>query len=96
MTLYNVSIIIDDTSHDDMLAWIKNELQLTSYEVKFLKMLDSPHEGSTYCIQLITADPIMIAGFQSDFMIKMQTYIGQKHADKAFIFDSKMEYVTIS
>lgn len=95
MILYNVSVIIDDSSHDALLAWLKSELQSTTYDINFLKMLDSPHEGSTYCIQLITADESKITDFQQEVLIRIQEHISTKYTEKAFIFDSKMRFLPI-
>lgn len=95
MILYNVSIIIDDSSHDALLAWLKNELQSITYDINFLKMLDSPHEGSTYCIQLTTENESEITDFQQEVLVRIQEYIGNKHFEKAFIFDSKMRFLSI-
>lgn len=95
MTLYNVSIIIDDSSHDTLIAWLKNELQTSVYDIKFLKMLESPHEGSTYCIQLTTEKESTIESFQQNVLLKIQEHILNHHPEKAFIFDSKMRFLAL-
>ncbi len=94
MILYNVSLIIEDSSHDDLLTWLKAKLQKTNYQLSFLKMLDSPHEGSTYCIQLNAENHEMLEAFQKELLADLQQHIALQHRDKAFIFDSKMEYLT--
>jgi len=96
MILYNISIIVDDSSHDAVLGWLKAHLRKSTYETKFLKMLDSPHEGSTYCIQVIMADDSAILKFQEDVLMELQTYLTTSHAEKAFIFDSKMQYLSLA
>jgi len=95
MILYNISIIIEDGAHHDLFSWLKNMLREISYETKFLKMLDSPHEGSTYCIQMTAADEETIQNFQTDVLQTIQAYIGNNHNEKAFIFDSKMQYLDL-
>lgn len=70
-------------------------LREVRYETKFLKMLDSPHEGTTYCIQVTAADEETIQGFQADVLHTIQAYIGTNHHEKAFIFDSKMQYLDL-
>lgn len=56
-------------------------------------MIDSPHEGTTYCIQLLASSEAVINDFQQDFLARVQTHIGANHQEKAFIFDSKMQYL---
>jgi len=94
MILYNISIIVEDSSHDELMLWVKTFLKETNYETTFLKMLENPHEGTTYCIQTtITNDADMIA-FQEGVTQVIQSHIGSHHNGKAFIFDSKMEYLS--
>lgn len=95
MILYNISIIVDDSSHDAVLGWLKAHLRKSTYETKFLKMLESPHEGSTYCIQVVATDDTEILKFQEDVVMELQVYLTTNHAEKAFIFDSKMQYLSL-
>ncbi|PRD54577.1 DUF4286 family protein [Sphingobacterium gobiense] len=95
MILYNISIIMEDSRHDQVVNWLKSHLRTSSYETTFLKMLDSPHEGHTYCIQFLAADDAAIGKFQEDVMAELQTYLMTNHAEKAFIFDSKMQYLSL-
>jgi len=87
MILYNISIIIEDGAHHDLFSWLKNMLREISYETK--------HEGSTYCIQMTAADEETIQNFQTDVLQTIQAYIGNNHNEKAFIFDSKMQYLDL-
>ncbi len=95
MILYNVSIIIEDSNHDQLLDWLKGSLRENSYQAKFLKMIDSPHEGTTYCIQVVADTEEVINNFQQDILADLQAYIATSHQEKAFIFDSKMQYMSI-
>src|SRR5690606_25406526 len=95
MILYNISIIIEDSSHDQVVNWLKSYLRTSSYETTFLKMLDSPHEGTTYCVQLLATDDTAILKFQEDVVAELQTYLATHHTEKAFIFDSKMQYLSL-
>ncbi len=94
MILYNISVIVEDSSHDDVLAWIKQRLPQLSAEIRLLRMLDSPHEGTTYCLQMTAEDDQAIASFQDELLPGLQQYIATKHTEKAFIFDSKMQYLS--
>ena len=97
MYLYNVSIIVEETQHDELIKWVKNEWipSLQQADVKFLKMIDSPHEGHTYCIQLVFDEKELVKEFQEKHLLTLQYQIGNKHAEKAFIFDSTMQYLSL-
>lgn len=58
-------------------------------------MLDSPHEGNTYCVQFLAADDNVILKFQEDVVAELQGYLTAHHTEKAFIFDSKMQYLSL-
>lgn len=58
-------------------------------------MLDSPHEGTTYCVQFLATDNAAILKFQEDVVAGLQTYLTAHHSEKAFIFESKMEYLSL-
>lgn len=95
MILYNVSLIIEDSDHDMLLDWLKSTLRQNRFEAKFLKMLDSPHDGSTYCIQIVAQNEDMINSFQLEVLQQLQEQIAIRHKDKAFIFDSRMQYLAL-
>ena len=95
MILYNISVIVEDSSHDQVVQWLKSSLRKSPYETAFLKMIDSPHEGHTYCIQFQAVDHALIVKFQEDVVVELQTYLMNHHAEKAFIFESKMQYLPL-
>lgn len=95
MYLYNVSIIIEPTAHKPVVSWIESLLtHQQNKNLRFLQMLDSPHEGYTYCLQLIVEEETEIEMFKSSVIPALQQYIAEEHANKAFIFDSTMKYLT--
>ncbi len=94
MYLYNISVIVEERSHEALLGWIKKEwLPKVQPDVKFLKMLHSPHEGHTYCMQLVMENEQDIQAFHTNYLDILQQYITTRHTDKAFLFDSIMEYL---
>lgn len=94
MYLYNISVIVDNDRHEQLIDWIKNNwLNELPEDTKFLKLLDSPHEGQTYCVQLIFHNPSDIPAFQQSKVILLQNHITENHHEKAFIFDSTMKYL---
>lgn len=94
MYLYNISIIVEDKSHDNLIEWVQKKwLPSVTVETKFLKMLNTPHEGHTYCVQLVVKNESEIEDFQQNHMQTLQAHISQHHLEKAFIFDSTMQYL---
>ena len=94
MYLYNISIIVDNDRHESLLKWIKTTwLKTLPDSTKLLKLMDSPHEGHTYCVQLVFEYAADIPAFQNKNVIYLQEYIAQNHHEKAFIFDSTMKYI---
>lgn len=94
MYLYNISIIVEESQHHALLSWVQQSwIPTLSTEVKFLKMLNSPHDGHTYCVQLIVDEESQIHRFQSEHITSLQQHIAQHHNEKAFIFDSVMQYL---
>ena len=94
MYLYNISIIIEENHHDLLTSWLKKEwLPSLSREAKFLKMINTPHEGHTYCVQLIVDNEAEIDQFQQTDLTSLQDHIAINYKEKAFIFDSVMQYL---
>lgn len=94
MYLYNISIIVEDSQHDTLLNWLQKEwLPNLVVETKFLKMINTPHEGHTYCIQMIVHDQGEIITFQETVLHDLQHHLQVNHHEKAFIFDSIMQYL---
>ncbi|GGE22715.1 DUF4286 family protein [Sphingobacterium cellulitidis] len=94
MFLYNVSIIIEDSVHQELINWTKGLLnENPDYAIKLLKMLHSPHEGQTYCLQTILNSKEEIEMIKEQVIQKLQDYISTHHVEKAFLFDSIMQYI---
>lgn len=96
MILYNVSIIVEENNHLSVLEWLKSHLRASSHETVLLKMLDSPHEGHTYCVQYQAADRDLITKFQEEVVTELQHYLTNNHAEKAFIFESQMQHLSLT
>ena len=94
MYLYNVSIIVENDHHERLMDWLKNNWFITlPTSAKLLKMLDSPHEGHTYSVQLLFEHASEIPVFQKEKVSKLQAYIAENHNEKAFLFESTMKYI---
>lgn len=94
MYLYNVSIIIEDKSHSPLITWLRQHwLPQLPADARFLKMLDSPHEGHTYCIHLMVENEEEIHTFHMQHIQLLQDHITDEHPEKVFLFDSIMQYL---
>lgn len=61
--------------------------------IQLLKMLDSHHEGSTYCLQLQTLGRKTILDFQENELQNLQEEIEKIHPGKVMYFASTMQYL---
>lgn len=94
MFLYNVSVIAEEAIHQEIVVWIQdNILQSQKFEVHFLQMLQSPHEGMTYCIQVVLPSEEHITDFQQIHLLPLQELIAETYQNKVFLFDSTMKYL---
>ncbi|MFB2119641.1 DUF4286 family protein [Parapedobacter sp. 2B3] len=96
MYLYNVSVIVENDIRDA----VKRHLHATVVgkqplggSLSLLELLDSPHEGTTYCIQLRCQDRTDIVAFQSHWLAALQTGFNETHPGKVVFFDSTMKYL---
>jgi len=94
MYLYNISLIIENEQHEPFMQWLQNEwIENLPAGSKLLKMLDSPHQGQTYCVQLNFEYANDIANFQKQYLSSLQQHIGEHFMGKVFLFDSTMKYL---
>lgn len=96
MYLYNVSVIVEDSESQSVRALLISQLQAAKDEglvVRLLELLDSPHEGVTYSMQLEAPDSEAVASFQSDHLAVLQAKTSQHHQGKVYYFDSLMQTI---
>ncbi|WP_257669848.1 DUF4286 family protein [Parapedobacter tibetensis] len=96
MFLYNVTIIVENDIRDDVRKRI--ETLLFTHEgkklpVALLEMLDSPHEGTTYCVQLRSENMEGITSFQTHHLAAIQQLATKEYPTKILLFDSTMKYI---
>ncbi len=98
MYLYNITIITEV----DLAVEVTNQIKhLQDHHAKlspnaplhFLKMLDSPHDGETFCIQLQVQRREELESFQSASLMSWQQNLAQLHPGKVLFFESIMEYL---
>ena len=96
MYLYNVSVIVEDSERQAVRDLLVSQLELArgmGLSVRLLELLDSPHEGVTYSLQLEAADSDAVAAFQAEHVAPLQAKTNQAHEGKVFYFDSLMQAI---
>ena len=99
MILYNVTVILDEEIHQDWLTWMKDyhiaDVMATSCFISYrmLKVIDSPNEGVTYCIQYISEDRQKYDEYQSNHATALRASFPSRFNEKFVIYRSLMEFV---
>lgn len=96
MYLYNISIIVEDSESQTVKSLLISQLALARKEglsIKLLELLDSPHEGVTYSLQLDAVDSGVVADFQTDHLAVLQTQTNRLGEGKVFYFESLMQHI---
>ncbi len=99
MVLYNVTLILDEAVEDEWLAWMKGVqipgIMATDAFIsnRILKVLDSPNEGVTYCIQFIAESKDLFNQYQSRVENSFNVALANKFANRYVSFNTLMEFV---
>ena len=99
MILYNVTIILDEDIHDDWLRWMKTEhvkdVMNTGYFAsnRILRVLDSPNEGITYCIQYIADSMEKYNEYKQKHAARLQVDCPEQFLNKFVAFQTVMEFI---
>jgi len=103
MILYNITINIDESVHDEWLEWMKSrhipDVLATKLfiENKFFKIKsdnsDNEDEGHTYSIQYYLNSMDDYEKYKKEFAGKLQAEHSEKYADKFVVFRTIMESV---
>lgn len=99
MILYNITFLANDDIEAEFAAWIQYDFlpKLANEAIfkgqSFLKVLDSPNEGATYSLQMISASEKEIERFKSDFYHRIEEKLGQVWKNQLYLFESKMQYI---
>jgi len=97
MYLYNVTIIVENDIRDLVKKHLHAELpseQEGSGIFSLLELLDSPHDGTTFCVQLRCKDKADITAFQAGGLTTLQTSLSGHYPGKVVFFDSIMKYLS--
>lgn len=97
MYLYNVTLIAENDIGEAVYRYLTMQLtdgtHGTDNRPRLLEMLDSPHDGRTYCIQLLADNRDDITTFQQTRLASIRTHLEAVHAGKVLVFDSVMKYL---
>jgi hypothetical protein len=99
MILYNVTIILDNNIQVEWLNWMQEKqipaLMDTGYFVsnRLLKVLDSPNEGVTYCIQFIVDSDQKLNAFKQKHGQFLEENTPIAFNNKLVIFPTAMEFI---
>src|SRR5690606_29996630 len=97
MYLYNATIIAESDIGEAVRMYVAEQLadrsEWGSAGPSFLKMLDSPHDGVTYCVQLRTKNRDDITSFQETHLAGIRAQLEAVYPGKVLFFDSIMKYL---
>jgi len=101
MILYNVTVNIDDSVHDEWLEWMRSkhipDLLSTGLftESKLYKIrTENEEEGNTYSIQYLLRSIDEYEKYQKEYAGKLQSEHTEKFKDKFVAFRTIMELVS--
>lgn len=100
MLLYNVTLIIEESSAQEWLQWMQEihipEVMATGKFVsnRLLKVLDSPNEGVTYCSQYVAEDETEYNDYKINFAPALQAKLQSKFENKVLAFRTLMEFIS--
>lgn len=99
MLLFNVTVIIEEASATEWLEWMKatHIPQLMEKDCfvshRFLKIVDSPNEGLSYCVQFIAEDAAKHQTFLDLYEQEFTAEMYIKYPNKLVTFSTLMEFV---
>ncbi|KQC00526.1 DUF4286 family protein [Pedobacter sp. Hv1] len=99
MLLYNVTVIIEDAAKEEWLQWMQDihipAVMATGKFVsnRLLKVLDSPNEGTTFCVQYIAENLAEYEDYQQNYAPTLQVEMQVKFENKFVAFRTLMEFI---
>lgn len=100
MILYNITVIIDEGVEKDWLQWVRQvfipKALSTNLLVsnRILKVLDSPNEGVTYCLQFIADNINSYNEFRDSQAPALLESHTQQFQNNAVYFSTIMEFIS--
>lgn len=100
MILYNVTIILEEDIHAAWLDWMQNihieQVMRTGCfaSSRMLKVLESPNDGVTYCIQYVADSLDKYDEYQQKFAAALQKDYPAEFGNKFVSFRTVMEFIS--
>lgn len=99
MILYNITIVIENGVQNEWLDWMRMQFIQPSMSTKLfessqlMKVIDSPNEGTTYCLQFLAPNPGNIQLYKEQYEPEMMRSMHSRFANRFVSFSSLMEFV---
>ncbi len=99
MILYNVTVNIDDSVHDEWLGWMKRkhipDVMDTGLfiENKICRVLGDDPSGTTYSIQYLCSSMTVFNEYQNNFATDLQKEHSDKYEGKYVAFRTLLEVI---
>ena len=99
MILYNVTVVVEDSIHDQWLEWMQNvhvpEVMETGIfsSFKICKILTPPEEGTSYSIQYFCKTMSHFERYDREFAPALRKSVSDKYGDKQLSFRTLMHIV---
>ncbi len=99
MIIYNVTINVNDSIHDEWLAWMRDvhipEVMATGYfpENRFCRILVQEQEGTSYSIQYLCKNMEDLREYQRDHSPALQKKVQDRYAGNFVAFRTLLEMV---
>lgn len=101
MILYNITALVQTEIEIEFREWVHRVflLEITNSghfkSQSLLKVMDSPNEGETFCIQVIAKGTDEVALLKTEYIPRLSQQIEKVWNNKVFIFESKMAYIAM-
>jgi hypothetical protein len=99
MIIYNVTVNIEDSVHDDWLQWMKKvhipEVMSTGcfVEYRFARVMVEEESGTTYSIQYLTKNMDSLMDYRNNFAQKLQADTSARYGNQLVAFRTLLELI---
>jgi hypothetical protein len=99
MIIYNVTLNIDNSIHDEWLEWIKQHIPKVLATGLFLKatftkvLVEESIEGLTYSIQYLAHSKEALESYHKQYAADIQAEGSEKFGDKMLAFRTELEWI---
>lgn len=99
MIIYNVTVNVEDSVHDDWLKWMKEvhipDVMRTGYftEHRFCKILVQEESGTSYSIQYMCRSMDDLQAYQKEHAPRLQKEHTERYKDKFVAFRTLLETI---